>query len=264
MLTALVRELSPRISECELTYRDRVPIDFERAVSQHAMYEETLKSLGVSVTALPSTPDLPDAVFVEDTAVVLDNAAVIGSPLPSRRAELESVSSILGAHRKLRFITGNGRLEGGDILVVDRTIFAGISSRTNQEGIRQLAGYAEPLGYSVHPTRVTGCLHLKTACTYIGNNTLLANCDWFQVDSVKGQFNIAPVARDEPFAANALLIEPARTLLLPTSASRTATMVKDASEMNVELVDISELEKAEAGLTCCSIIFENKLSSTDS
>ena len=148
MLTALTRKVSPRISECELTYRDRVPIDFERAAAQHAMYEETLKSLGVRVTALPSTPDLPDAAFVEDTAVVLDNAAVIGSPLPSRRAELESVSSILGAHRELRFITGNGRLEGGDILVVDRTIFAGISTRTNQEGIRQLTGHAEPLGYS--------------------------------------------------------------------------------------------------------------------
>jgi dimethylargininase len=259
MLTALVRDISPAIIDCALTFLDREPIDLGLARDQHRQYEEHLRSLGARVVRLPSEPELPDAVFVEDTAVVLDEIVIVCSPsLESRRPELDSVSSFLRRSGEPSFISGTARLEGGDVLTIHHTLFVGRSCRTNDEGIRQFRALVEPLGYRVVPVNVDGCLHLKTACTYIGNNQLLANPYWFAVGVMSDEFEILSVAREEPFAANALYVSSCNAMMLSASAPRTAEVLRKKSDLALLTVDISELEKAEAGLTCCSIIFHDR------
>src|SRR5262249_53229105 len=151
--------------------------------AQHHAYERLLQSLGAKVTSLPVEPTLPDSMFVEDPAIVLDELAVI-LPLgtESRRREAASVAVALSKFRTLAQITPSASIEGGDILRIARTLFVGRSTRTNAEGIRQLAAILAPHNYRVVAVSVTGCLHLKSAVTYIGRNTLLANRSWF--DSV--------------------------------------------------------------------------------
>ena len=252
-VTAITREVSPCIGTCALTFLDRTAIDVERAVCQHNDYERHLAALGVRVVSLPAPPDLPDAVFVEDTAVVLDEVAVMTSPmLESRRREVESVAAVLERYRPLLRIEGDAHLEGGDVLRIGRTVYVGLSRRTNCEGASQLARFLAPWGYRVQPVEVRGCLHLKTGGTYLGGNTLLANPTWIDCAPFDG-LRILEVPEEEPDAANVLLL--GEVVLLAASFPRTRAMLRGEG-FPVESVDISELQKAEAGLTCCSAIFE--------
>src|SRR5262249_17339018 len=162
---------SPSINACELTFHDQQPIDVERAAEQHRAYEDCLRRLGVQVISLPVEADLPDAVFVEDAAIVIDELAVI--PLmgaASRRPETLSMAAALGAYRPLRYLEAPATLDGGDVLRVGRRLFVGLSSRTNREGIAQLGAHLAPFGYEVRAVPVTGCLHLKSAVTQVGDN----------------------------------------------------------------------------------------------
>lgn len=251
MTLALTRAVSPSIAGCALTFMDRQPIDVDLAIRQHAAYEDCLRSLGLPVISLPAEAGLPDAVFVEDTAVVLDEAAVMAAPgLPSRRPEVRSVAEALRPHRRLHFMTGTANLEGGDVLRLGRTLYAGLSARTNREGVEQLAGFVEPYGYRVQPVQFEGCLHLKSACTPIGRNTVLANRFWVDTRQLIG-VDVVDVAPSEPGAGNALLVE--ETVVLPRSFPRTAALLEERG-FTVRTVDVSELQKAEAGVTCCSIL----------
>ena len=258
MITALLRDISPGISDAERTFVESVPIAYELARTQHRAYASALRSLGVDVLVLPGQPELPDSAFVEDMAVVLDELAIVGLPgTTSRERELETVSTALKPFRQLRFITGQGRLEGGDVIRVGQEIFVGRSTRTNNEGIRQLRELVQPLGYSVTTIDVSGCLHLKTACTFVGDGRMLANPDWFEVKKMESRFMVIPVAMKEPFAANVLFIEPAQVLVVSASYPRTAVIVERVTGLRTVCLDMSELEKAEAGLTCSSILFDN-------
>lgn len=253
MLHAITRPPSPALARCALTYLDRCTIDPERAIAQHAVYEEVLRRLGVTVHSLPPEPDLPDAVFLEDAAVVVNELAVISHPhLPSRQPETESVSVALAPFRMLHRLNSHASLEGGDVMRIGRTVFVGRSGRTNDEGIRQLAAALHPIGYRVEPVDVTGCLHLKTGGTYIGRNTILANAAWIDTTRFRG-FDILAVSPDEPWAGNALLV--GDTVVLAAGFPRTEALLTERG-FPVETADISELAKAEAGLTCCSIVFE--------
>ena len=253
VVTALTRAVSPSLVDCALTFRERTPIDVERAMAQHAAYEDSLRGLGVRVVSLPAEPDLPDAVFVEDTAVVVDELAVLAAPLlPSRRREVASMDAALAPWRRRAYIQGDGTLEGGDVMRIGRDLYAGRSARTNDAGIAQLAAHLEPLGYAVHAARFSDCLHLKSACTYIGRHTVLANRDW--VDT--GQFggvDVIDVDPEEPGAANALLVD--GHVVLPASYPLTRRRLT-AAGFAVAAVDVSELQKAEAGVTCCSILLD--------
>src|SRR5260221_7687345 len=204
MLTAITRAVSPAIVHCELSFIDRKPIDLAIAQQQHHAYEKLLGKLGVRVISLPAEPALPDSMFVEDPAIVLDELAVI-LPLgtESRRAEAASIAQALAEFRKLARVELPGQVEGGDILRVGRRLFAGLSNRTNAEGIRELASILAPYGYEVISVAVTGCLHLKSAVTYIGRDTLLANRAWFDTKPIAGSEWIE-FAPDEPHTANAL------------------------------------------------------------
>src|SRR3954468_17652518 len=166
MIVALTRAVPRSIERCELTHLQREPIDYARAVREHAAYEACLERLGCRVVRLPDLPDQPDSVFVEDTAVVVEGLAVIARPgAESRRGEVASTASALPAHRPLACIEPPGTLDGGDVLVTPGVVFAGISGRTNDDGARQLAAFLAPHGYRVVPVAVTGCLHLKSAVT---------------------------------------------------------------------------------------------------
>jgi dimethylargininase len=253
MLTAITRAVSPGIVKCELTFVARQPIDLAKAEEQHRGYQALLEKFGVRVLTLPAEPALPDSMFVEDPAVVLDELAII-FPLgtETRRPEAASVAQALAKFRKLAHVELPGQVEGGDLLRIGRTLFAGLSSRTNAEGIRQLASILAPYGYEVVSVSVTGSLHLKSAVTYVGRGTLLANRAWFDAKPFAG-FEWIEVAPDEPHAANALTIGSA--VIFPTSFPRTRARL-EAGGFLVTPIDISELQKAESGLTCSSLLFD--------
>lgn len=252
MLTAITRGVSPAIVNCELTFMDRSPMDLTKAQAQHHAYEQLLEQFGARVHSLPAEKDLPDSMFVEDPAMVLDEIAVI-FPLgtASRRPEAESLARELERHRVLAYVFLPGMAEGGDILRVGNRLYAGLSTRTNEEGIRQLQSIVK-FGYSVTAVPVTGCLHLKSAVTSLGNNTLLANRNWFDAAKIKG-YEWIDVAPEEPHAANALAF--GNTVVLPASFPRTRARI-EARGFEVVSLDISELQKAESGLTCSSLLFE--------
>ncbi len=254
MRIALTRRISPRLGDCELSFMERRPIDVDRAIAQHDAYERCLETLGCRVVQVEPTPHLPDGVFVEDTAVVLDALAVITRPgAPSRRGETESVAHALRSHRAVRFLEGPATLDGGDVLQIGRQLFAGRSRRTNDRGIAQLRALAEPLGYAVTAVPFRDCLHLKSAVTWIGDDTILCNPDWVDAHFF-GDLQAITVDAEEPFAANALRL--GSTVLMAESHPRTRRVLESRG-IHVESVDCSEIEKAEGGVTCCSIIFES-------
>lgn len=246
---ALTRQVSASIGECALTFREREIIDLERAREQHRAYEQLLRQLGARVNSLPPEDDLPDAVFVEDTALVLPEIAVMMRPrLPSRQAEVPSVAHALAAYREQAWLS-RGSMDGGDIVVIDRDVYVGLSGRTDQAGIDDLGATIAPFGYRVHSVAVDGCLHLKSACAYLGRATVLVNPQRINPRAIRAERCI-DIPPDET-SANALRI--GEVVVLPTSAPGTAERVRKAG-FKVEVIDVSELQKAEAGLTCCSIL----------
>lgn len=258
MLTAITRTVSPAIARCELTFLSRQSIDYSKARDQHRAYELLLEKLGAHLISLPSDADLPDSMFVEDPAIVLDELAVI-LPLgtASRRAEGVSLARALAKFRELTYVHPPGTLEGGDVLRTGRTLFVGLSSRSNEEGIRQFASLLAPHNYQVVSVPVSGCLHLKSAVTSLGRNTLLANCTWFDTSPFACfHYDWIEVAPEEPHAANALVLND--TVVFPASFPRTQARI-EAAGFDVIPLDISELQKAESGLTCSSLLFESNL-----
>ena len=254
MLTAITRAVSPEINSCELGYLRREEIDVAKAVEQHRQYETCLRELGAEVISLPAEPGLPDCMFVEDPAVAVEQIAVMTRMgAESRRGESESLAKVLARFRPLEWLRAPATLEGGDVLRAGSTLFVGLSARTNQAGIEQLAGLLQPLGYCVRAVPVRGCLHLKSGCCAIGERRILANREWIDTSTFDG-FEIIGVPAEEPGAANVLTI--GRTALAPSAYPRTAELLTRLG-WNVRQLDISELMKAEAGLTCSSILLEN-------
>ena len=251
MPIAFTRSVSPSIVNCELTHLKREPIDFARAIEQHDLYERELIALGCTLQRLPDLAELPDSVFVEDTAVVLPEIAVIARPgAASRRLEVASVAEALRPHRPLRFIETPATLDGGDVLVVGYTIYVGDSARTNAEGIRQLADIASAYNYAVRPVKVSRCLHLKSAVTRVAEDVILLNSAWVDASSFKDMHQI-DVHPSEPFAANALWI--GESVIYPGNYSETRRRL-EKNGINVHSVEADELQKAEGGVTCCSIL----------
>jgi len=252
-LIAITRQVSPAINQCELTHIERQPIDLLRAQSQHHEYEEALRSLGVEVVSLPPIPDLPDSVFVEDVAIALDECAIITRPgADSRKPETEFIAQVLSPYRKLFHILSPAIVDGGDVLTVGKTLFVGISSRSNQDAIDQMRMILSPYGYEVRGVEVTGCLHLKSAVTQVGGNQLLLNPEWVKKDDFPGM-EFVEVDPSEPYAANAVMLGDA--VIYPTAFPKTRTRLQ-AAGLKPVLVDASELAKAEGAVTCCSIILK--------
>jgi len=255
-LIAITREVSPGINDCELSYHAREPIDVAKAIAQHKAYQDCLAELGLRVVALPAEPELPDSVFVEDPAIVLDEVAVIMRiGAPSRRPEASSLVNALAPYRSLEFLTEPATMDGGDVVRVGRSIFVGLSRRTNREGVSQLSKLLQGHGYTVTAVEVKGCLHFKSACSYIGNQTMLVSRSWLTAEQLAG-FDLLDVPEQESSAANVLRIN--ETIVMPASFPRTRTLLEKRG-FQVHPVNVSELQKAEAGVTCCSLIFKSDL-----
>lgn len=253
MLTAITRRISRSIINCELTHLERVPIDLQLARRQHRQDEDALRSFNIDITSLPEEPDMPDSVFVEDAAVVLDECAVLTRPgAPSRRPEIESIARLLSPFRVVHRVQAPGTLDGGDVLVVGKHLWVGLGSRTNQAAVDQLREFLHPLDYVVHTVHVTGCLHLKSAVTQAAPRTLLINPAWVDSGAFPG-FSCIWIDPTEPHAGNILLVG-SETIYQP-AFPRTLARLKDAG-IHPLLVDASELGKAEGALTCCSLVFQ--------
>jgi len=252
--TAIVRGVSPALARCELTFLERETIDVARAAAQHAAYAGLLRDLGVEVLEIPADDALPDGCFVEDAAVVLDEAALLTMPgAASRRGELPAVAEALSRLRRVERTELPATLEGGDVLRVGRRLFVGRSPRTNDWGIARLSAFAEPLGYAVVPVAVTGCLHLKSAVTALDDLRVLANPAWIDVRPLAG-FDLVEVAREEPGAANVLRVDD--TLVAHPGFPRTVERLA-ALGYEPRLLDVSEFLKAEAALTCKSLLLRS-------
>jgi len=253
VLTAITRAVSPEINRCELGFLSRQPIDVPKAIEQHRAYEACLRDLGVEVISLPAEPGLPDCMFVEDPAVVVEQAAVMTRMgAESRRRETDRLSTVLARFRPLQWMRPPATLEGGDVLRLGSTLYVGLSARTNQAGIDQLAKVLEPFGYSVRAIAVRGCLHLKSGACAIGERRVLANRELVDTAAFE-DCEIVDVPAEEPAAANVLTV--GETALVPQAYPRTAELLQGFG-WSIRRLDISELMKAEAGLTCSSILLE--------
>jgi dimethylargininase len=250
-MLALVREVSPQLAQCELTRLERDAIDAPRAICQHRDYTRVLQALGCALEWLPPLPQHPDGVFVEDTAVVLPEIAVITRPgAASRRGETPTVAQALGQHTPVAAIAEPGCLDGGDVLRIGRTLHVGASGRTNEAGIEQLARLLGPHGYRVEKVPVAGCLHLKTACSLVAPDVLLVNPGWVE-PAAFGSWRVIAVDEREPQAANTLTV--GDTTLVSAAYPHTRRRL-EAAGIRTRSVDVSELHKAEGGLTCMSVL----------
>ena len=252
-MIALTHKISPNFQQCEVSHIDRSPIDNELAVRQHQNYCNVLHSAGLEVKELSVSLNYPDSTFIEDTAIVLDEIAILAyMGVKSRRGEVINIEPELAKYRPLKYIQFPATLEGGDVLQMNKQIFVGLSSRTNQAGFKRIKEILSPLGYQVIQISVKGCLHLKSACTMIDHDTLLVNSNWLDMKPLS-HFRKINIAEEEPYAANCLSLND--TVYLPEGFPRTSGILAQYG-YTVETIEISELQKAEGGLTCSSIIFK--------
>ncbi len=253
MLLAITREVSRSIIHCELTHLARTPIDVDRARQQHAQYEAALRRLGAAVLSLPEQPALPDSVFVEDTALVFGEFAVILRPgAESRRSETESIEHVLAPYRRLFHIEAPARVDGGDLLRVGNHVYLGLSTRTDTNAAEQLQDMLKRFGYELHVVPVTGCLHLKSAVTQVSEDTLLVNPAWVDKSHFAG-VKFIEIDASEPYAANAVLL--GGPVIYPASFPKTQKRI-ERTGFEVVTVEADELAKAEGAVTCCSLLLQ--------
>ena len=255
MWTAITREVSPALAGCELSFVERSPIDIGLARQQHADYCRGLESLGCNVIELPMLSDFPDSVFVEDVALVFDEVAIATLPgAESRRGEGDAVHEVLGRLRPLLRIEAPGTLDGGDVLCVGKRVFVGISARSNEAGRAQLRELLAAHGYTVEGVATRDCLHLKSAVTQVSVDTLLVNPAWLADASPFAGYQMIEVDPEEEHAANAVRVGDA--ILYPEGFPKTLARLQ-AAGISVTTVDVSELQKAEGAVTCCSLLLRS-------
>lgn len=248
----LVRTISRSLASCELLHLPRQELDVEIARHQHQEYVAALEAAGVIVTILPEEPELPDSVFVEDPIIMLDEVAVIcrlGSP--SRASESAGLDPIISAIRPIRRILEPGTIEGGDVLRMVRTLYVGISSRTNRVGLQQLKEFVVPFGYRVVEVEVHGCLHLKTGITSPAEGLVIVNPDWIDVSPFR-DLQLIRVPAAEPWGANTLAVN--GWVFVADAFPRTSELL-ESKGLRVKRLGISEIQRAEAGLTCLSLLY---------
>jgi dimethylargininase len=235
-----------------------VALDNELAVRQHAEFCRLLRDLGTVVRVLDVNRTLPDSTFIEDTAIVLDEVAVLASMgAAARREEPAGIEPELRKYRPVQRVTWPATIEGGDVLRVGRTLFVGLSGRTNSAGVEALEAIVRPHNYRVVPVVVRGCLHLKSACTVLPDGSLLVNPSWLDSRPLR-EFEQVCIPEDEPWAANTRPL--GRAVCLAADHVQTADMLRGRG-FDVRTVSLSELAKAEGGITCLALLFDAPTSS---
>lgn len=250
MLKVLVHTPSFNLQNCELTYLESEKIDMQKALEQHQAYIKMIQECGVEVDVIQDNLDLADSVFVEDPIIVFDEVAVLTSMgVESRRGESEALENYFSKIKPIKHIKLPAKIEGGDVLVIGKTVYVGLSPRTNQEAINKLSNILEPYGYEVIGVKVHGCLHLKTGCTALDEKTVLINKEWVDEQPFK-KYHLLDTLKDEPFGANIMQIN--GYICMNEAFPKTLEFVKTLG-YKVKSCDISEFVKAEAGLTCMSV-----------
>lgn len=251
-MIAFTRAVPRSIADCELTHLERECIDLGNARAQHERYEAALRAAGAEVVRLPARDSMPDSVFVEDTAIVFDEVAILTRPgAESRRGEVESVRDALAEYRALETIEAPGTIDGGDVLVLDHDVFVGLTPRSNGEGVEQLQSLLAPFGYRVRGVPVHGCLHLKSAVTRAGLRAVVANPAFVDPTRFEG-WEVIPVDPSEPYAGNVLWLGD-HTIVAESFVRTNARLARETDSVLLP-VPASELAKAEGGVTCCSLI----------
>lgn len=256
MTIAITRMPAASIAKCELTFIDRIPIDYTKAQGQHRDYCEALEACGVKVVRLPAADNLADSVFVEDTAIILDEVAII-TPMgiASRRPEPALIEPDIARFRPTLHINLPATIEGGDVMRLGKAIFVSLSTRTNDAGIEALRTLAAPYGYTVTKVTLRDCLHLKSACTALDDQTILVYSAGVDTSAFE-EYKLVEVAADEPGAAN--VVRANSSILMNSQYPQTAKIVEEHG-YQVCAVDTSEFTKAEAAMTCMSLIIEEKI-----
>jgi len=255
---AITHEPSPNMQQFEHTFVGVTPIDLALARRQHLGYRDALRRCGAEVIVLDTNRAMPDCVFVEDTAVVLDEVAVMMSPgAESRRGEPSGIEPALRQFRPIERLALPATMDGGDVVVSGREVYVGRSPRTNQRGIDDLRDLLAPLGYSVTAVRVTGCLHLKTACSALPDGRFLVNADWVDASVFPGSRRV-PVPANEPWAGDVLVI--GERIIASDAFPETIETLRGCG-WEVIPVSVSEFAKAEGGVTCLSVIVTSSVSS---
>jgi dimethylargininase len=228
------------------------PARYDLMMDQHRAYVRTLRHLGVEVEVLEPLQGCPDAHFVEDTAVVFAEAAVITRPgAEARRHEVQAIEPALAKHRAIHRIQPPGRIDGGDVLQLGRSFFIGLSGRTDQIGASQLGRIVEGFGYSWTTVPVASGLHLRANLNPVSDDTLLVTPEMASLDAVR-QYRTIVLQDDERYAANTLLIN--GHLITPRGFPRVLDELGRLGLPVVEL-DVSEARKMDGGLTCLSLRF---------
>ena len=255
MWHAIVREVSSAIGQCELTHLVRQPIDIDLASKQHHHYLKTLELLGCQVHCLPEEPALPDSVFVEDAAIIFDEIAILTRPgAISRRPEIPDIESALRPFRPLEEIKEPGTIDGGDVLCIGKMVYVGLSSRSNRSAIEQLKHHLSPYGYQVVGVEIKDCLHLKSAVSLLTEEHILINPNWVDMNVFTA---VKPIEIDplEPHGANVLSVN--QGAIYPANFPRTQEHIEEVLARygrRLVVVDVSELQKAEGAVTCCSLL----------
>jgi dimethylargininase len=248
-LVALTHVPSPNMQDYERTFVGDAAIDLALASRQHAAYCDALRACGADVVTLDVNRALPDCVFIEDTAIVLDELAVMMSPgAVSRRPEPAGIEPVLRAYRNVERVALPATIDGGDVVRSGRDLYVGLSARTNAEAITALRAIVEPFGYSVTGVPVTGCLHLKTACSALPDGQFLVNGDWIDTSALRGP--LVPVA--EPWSGDVVVI--GRRVIASEAFPETSDRLRGLG-LEVVPVDVGEFAKAEGGVTCLSLVF---------
>lgn len=253
MLKVLVHKPSKNLQDCELTYLESEKIDYEKALNQHEDYCQMIKQCGAQLEVLDENINLADSVFVEDPIIVFDELAVLTSMgVESRRAESDLLEKYFKEKKEVKKIQLPSKIEGGDVLIINKKVYVGVSARTNIEAINELESILKPFEYEVKAVKVHGCLHLKTGCTALDENTILINPNWVDASAFE-DYKLINIPSEEPFAANIMKIND--FICMNECFPKTIDLVKSLN-YKVKTTNISEFVKAEAGLTCMSVRYK--------
>ena len=251
-LLAITNLPSPNMQQGERTYVPESRVDFALALEQHAGYRDALRSCGADVITLEVNREMPDCVFVEDTAIVLDEIAILRSMgAPSRRGEPTAIEQELRRYRPIARVSLPATIDGGDVVRAGRSLYVGVSPRTNAAGIESLREIVGPYGYRVTAVPVHGCLHLKTACSALADGRLLVNREWIDVTPLPAG-KLLDVPAPEPWAGDVLVI--GERVILSDAFPGTARLLVDEGFATIP-VSVSEFAKVEGGVTCMSLVF---------
>jgi dimethylargininase len=246
----VVRPVPDSYDRCVRTGVEK--IDVSLAKRQHAEYCKVLKRLRLELMWVEGDHTLPDSCFVEDTAVIFGEKTVIcNMSTRSRTREAVEVAKVLEKLKQTFYIKPPATIDGGDVLKIEARVFVGLSARTNLHAIHQLRKVLENSNLEIVPVKVHNVLHLKSACTYLGNDYVILSKGCFDTQVLRDYKKIV-VPRGEEYAADCLAIN--GTILMAEGYPATKKLVEKEGFCVKEL-EISEFRKGEGALTCLSIIW---------